>query len=98
MIIKKAQQRICFLCQELMIQFYIAVIESALCTSITDWFGLATTEQEQTTTDSQTDRISPHHSRLVHPQSEKTGRDPSRSGHNLFQLQYIIDHCSQNYV
>ncbi|KAK3522849.1 hypothetical protein QTP86_005653 [Hemibagrus guttatus] len=48
--IKKAQQRLYFLQQlrkfnlpqELRIQFYSAVIESVLCTSITVWFGSAT--------------------------------------------------------
>ena len=49
-IVKKAQQRLYFLRQlrkfnlpqELLIQFYSAVIESVLCTSITVWFGSAT--------------------------------------------------------
>ncbi|KAK3521948.1 hypothetical protein QTP70_020049 [Hemibagrus guttatus] len=48
--IKKAQQRLHFLRQlrkfnlpqELLIQFYSAIIESVLCTSITVWFGSAT--------------------------------------------------------
>ena len=49
-VIKKAQQRMYFLRQlrkhnmpqELLIQFYTAVIESVLCSSITVWFGSAT--------------------------------------------------------
>ncbi|KAI5102804.1 gastrula zinc finger protein XlCGF28.1-like [Silurus meridionalis] len=49
-ILKKAQQRIYFLrqlrkyslSQELLIQFYTAVIESVLCSSITIWLGAAT--------------------------------------------------------
>ncbi len=49
-IVKKAQQRLyflrqlrkCNLPQELLIQFYSAVIESVLCTSITVWFSTAT--------------------------------------------------------
>ncbi len=49
-IVKKAQQRLYFLCQlmkfnwpqELLIQFYSAIIESVLCTSITVWFSSAT--------------------------------------------------------
>ncbi|KAL0195514.1 hypothetical protein M9458_009086, partial [Cirrhinus mrigala] len=49
-IAKKAQQRLYFLrqlrkfnlLQELLKQFYSAVIESVLCTSITVWFGSAT--------------------------------------------------------
>ncbi|KAI5619464.1 gastrula zinc finger protein XlCGF28.1-like [Silurus asotus] len=53
-ILKKAQQRMYFLRQlrkyslpqELLIQFYTAVIESVLCSSITIWFG-ATTKQDR---------------------------------------------------
>ncbi|KAL0154227.1 hypothetical protein M9458_050481, partial [Cirrhinus mrigala] len=49
-IVKKAQQRLYFLHQlrkfnlpqELLKQFYSAIIESVLCTSITVWFGSAT--------------------------------------------------------
>ncbi len=49
-IAKKAQQRLYFLCQlrkfnlpqELLKQFYSAIIESVLCFSITVWFGSAT--------------------------------------------------------
>ncbi|CAM4393404.1 unnamed protein product [Leuciscus chuanchicus] len=49
-IVKKAQQRLYFLRQlrkfnlpqELLVQFYSAVIQSILCTSITVWFGSAT--------------------------------------------------------
>ncbi len=49
-IVKKAQQRLYFLHQlrkfnlpqELLIQFYSAIIESVLCTSITVWFSSAT--------------------------------------------------------
>ncbi|KAL0173200.1 hypothetical protein M9458_033511, partial [Cirrhinus mrigala] len=49
-IVKKAQQRLYFLRQlkkfnlpqELLRQFYSAIIESVLCTSITVWFGSAT--------------------------------------------------------
>ncbi len=48
--VKKAQQRLYFLRQlrkfnlpqELLIQFYSAIIESVLCTSITVWFSSAT--------------------------------------------------------
>ncbi len=48
--VKKAQQRLYFLCQlrkcnlpqELLIQFYSATIESVLCMSITVWFSSAT--------------------------------------------------------
>ncbi len=49
-IVKKAQRRLYFLRQlrtfnlpkELLIQFYSAIIESVLCTSITVWFSSAT--------------------------------------------------------
>ncbi len=49
-IVKKAQQRLYFFCQlrkfnlpqELLKQFYSAIIESILCTSITVWFSSAT--------------------------------------------------------
>ncbi len=49
-IVKKAQKRLYFLCQlrkfnlpqELLKQFYSAIIESVLCTSITIWFSSAT--------------------------------------------------------
>ncbi|KAI4900490.1 hypothetical protein NFI96_007511, partial [Prochilodus magdalenae] len=45
---KMAQQRRHFLRLlrklELLIQFYSAVIESVLCTSITGWFGMATVQ------------------------------------------------------
>ncbi|XP_072909543.1 uncharacterized protein [Hemitrygon akajei] len=54
-ILKKAQQRMYFLRllrkyglpQELLLQFYTAVIESVLCTSIIVWFGAAT-KQDRT--------------------------------------------------
>ncbi len=49
-VVKKAQQRLYFLCQlikfnlpqELLIQFYSTIIESVLRTSITVWFSSAT--------------------------------------------------------
>ncbi len=41
-IVKKAQQRKFNLPQELLIQFYSAIIESVLCTSITVWFSSVT--------------------------------------------------------
>ncbi len=59
-IAKKAQQRLYFLRQlrkfnlpqELLIQFYSAIIESVLCSSITVWFSYQNRHQK-TTTDSQ---------------------------------------------
>ncbi len=55
-IVKKAQQRLYFLRQlrkfnlpqELLKQFYSAIIESVLCTSITVWFSSATKPQKTT--------------------------------------------------
>ncbi len=52
-IVKKAQQRLYFLHQlrkfnlpqELQKQFYSAIIESVMCSSITVWFGSATSKQ-----------------------------------------------------
>jgi len=41
-IVKKAQQRKFNLPQELLIQFYSAISESVLCTSITVWFSSVT--------------------------------------------------------
>ncbi len=62
-IAKKAQQRLYFLCQlqkfnlpqELLKQFYSAIIESVLCSSITVWFGWFgyQNRNQKTTTDSQ---------------------------------------------
>ncbi len=56
-IVKKAQQRLYFLRQlrkfnlpqELLMQFYSAIIESVLCTSITVWFSSATKSDHKTT-------------------------------------------------
>ena len=41
-IVKKVQQRLYFLPQELLIQFYTAMVQSVLCTSIIVWFASAT--------------------------------------------------------
>ncbi len=54
-IVKKAQQRLCFfrqlrkfnLPQELLKQFYSAIIESVLCTLITVWFSSATKSDQR---------------------------------------------------
>ncbi len=54
-IVKKAQQKLCFLRQlrkfnlpqELLIQFYSAIIESVLCTLITVWFSSATKSDQR---------------------------------------------------
>jgi len=50
-VLKKAQQRLYFLRQlrkfnlskELLITFYLAIVQSVICTSITVWFGSVTT-------------------------------------------------------
>ncbi|KAL0148144.1 hypothetical protein M9458_056546 [Cirrhinus mrigala] len=80
-IVKKAQQRLYFLRhlrkfnlpQELLKQFYSAIIESVLCSSITVWFGSATKtdiRRLQRTVRKQTDwLIRPSASRLTSPKS-----------------------------
>ncbi len=62
-IVKKAQQRLYHICQlrnlnlpqELLKQFYSAVIESVLCTSITVWFSSATKSDFRKTTENGSD-------------------------------------------
>ncbi|KAI3353757.1 hypothetical protein L3Q82_004989 [Scortum barcoo] len=85
---KKAQQRMYFLHQlrkfnlpqELLIQFYTAIIQSVLCTSITVWFGSATKQdrnrlQRTVRTAEKNHHCQPAlHSGLVRVQSQETGR------------------------
>ncbi len=74
-IVKKAQQRLDFLrplrkfnlSQELLKQFYSAIIESVLCTSITVWFSSATRIWPQKTTEGNP----PYSPRTVFIQSEQ---------------------------
>ncbi len=86
-IVKKAQQRLYFLrqlrkfnmLQELLKQFYSAIIESILCTSITVWFCSATKSEPQKTTEGSPDCWAnhwynpPHFPRTVLIQSEQKG-------------------------
>ncbi|KAK3529785.1 hypothetical protein QTP86_003201 [Hemibagrus guttatus] len=105
-IIKKAQQRLYFLRQlrkfnlpqELLTQFYSAVIESVLCTSITVWFGSATKSEirrQQTTITVRTaERIigaplptlQELYTSRVRKRALKITLDPSHPGHLLFDL------------
>ncbi|KAL0201439.1 hypothetical protein M9458_004626, partial [Cirrhinus mrigala] len=100
-IVKKAQQRLYFLCQLKkfnlpQIQFYSTVTESVLCSSITVWFGAGSksdTRRLQRTVRT-AERITGVHlpnlqdlyiSR-VKKQAGNMIQDPSHPGHNLFAL------------
>ena len=103
-IVKKAQQRLYFLRQlrkfnlpqELLVQFYSAVIQSILCTSITVWFGSATktdlrrlqrivrTAERITGTTLPTLKVL--HSSRVSKRARKITLDPSHPAHFLFEL------------
>ena len=103
-ILKKAQQRMYFLrqlkrhglSQELLIQFYSAVIESVLCTSITVWFGAATQQDRNRlqrtvrTAERITGALLPSIQELYSSRTRKRAgniiRDPTHPGHNLFSL------------
>ncbi|KAI2648710.1 putative RNA-directed DNA polymerase from transposon BS [Labeo rohita] len=101
---KKAQQRLYFLRQlrksnlpqELLKQFYSAVIESVLCTSITVWFGSATksdTRRLQRTVRT-AERIigaplptlQELYTSRVRKRAQKITLDPSHPCHPLFEL------------
>ncbi|KAF7710218.1 hypothetical protein HF521_009090 [Silurus meridionalis] len=86
-ILKKAQQRMYFLRQlrkyslpqELLIQFYTAVIESVLCSSITIWFGAATKQDrnrlQKTVKTAEKSLVPPAHPPgLVPYKNQKPGR------------------------
>ncbi|KAI2644352.1 putative RNA-directed DNA polymerase from transposon BS [Labeo rohita] len=103
-IVKKAQQRLYFLRQlkkfnlpqALMTQFYSAVIESVLCSSITVWFGAASKSdirRLQRTVRTAERIIGVHLPNLqdlyisrVKKQAGNIIQDPSHPGHNLFAL------------
>ncbi|KAL0146691.1 hypothetical protein M9458_058031 [Cirrhinus mrigala] len=104
-IVKKAQQRLYFLRQlrkfnlpqELLKQFYSAIIESVLCSSITVWFGSATSKTDiirlQRTVRA-AERIigiplpNLHdlYTSRVRKRAKKITLDPSHPAHSLFEL------------
>ncbi|KAL0151642.1 hypothetical protein M9458_053043 [Cirrhinus mrigala] len=102
--VKKAQQRLYFLRQlkkfnlpqALMTQFYSAVIESVLCSSITVWFGAASKSdirRLQRTVRTAERIIGVHLPNLqdlyisrVKKRAGNIIQDPSHPGHNLFAL------------
>ncbi len=103
-IVKKAQQRLYFprqlrkfnLPQELLKQFYSAIIESVLCSSITVWFGSATkTDIKRLQRTVRTaERIigaplpslQERYTSRVRKRAKKVTLDPSHPAHSLFEL------------
>ncbi len=103
-IAKKAQQRLYFLRQlrkfnlpqELLIQFYSAIIESVLCSSITVWFGSATKTdiRRLQRTVRTAERIigaplpslQELYTSRVRKRAKKVTLDPSHPAHSLFVL------------
>ncbi len=103
-IVKKAQQRLHFLRQlrkfnlpqELLIQFYSAIIESVLCSSITVWFGSATKTdiRRLQRTVRTAERIigaplpslQELYTSRVRKRAKKVTLDPSHPAHSLFVL------------
>ncbi len=103
-IVKKAQQRLYFLRQlrkfnlpqELLKQFYSAIMESVLCSSITVWFGSATKTDIRRL--QRTVRIAERiigaplpslqelYTSRVKKRAKKVTLDPSHPAHSLFQL------------
>ncbi len=101
---KKAQQRLYFLRQlskfnlpqELLKQFYSAVIESVLCTSITVWFGSATKSDirrlQRMVRNAEWIIVAPLptlqelYASRVRKRAQKITLDPSHSSHPLFEL------------
>ncbi len=103
-IVKKAQQRLCFLRQlrkfnlpqELLNQFYSAIIESVLCTSITVWFSSATKSDlrrlrraartAEQIIDTTLLTLQELYSSRVSKRAGKITLDPSHPAHSLFEL------------
>ncbi len=96
-IVKKAQQRLYFLrqlskfnlSQKLLKQFYSAIIESVLCTSITVWFSSATKSDHRrlwrvVRTDEQITLQELYLSRVA-KRAGKITLDPSHPAHSLFE-------------
>uniref|UniRef100_A0A9J7YVU8 Reverse transcriptase domain-containing protein n=1 Tax=Cyprinus carpio carpio TaxID=630221 RepID=A0A9J7YVU8_CYPCA len=103
-IVKKAQQRLYFLRQlrkfnlpqELLKQFYSAVIESVLCTSITVWFGSATKSDirilqrtvrtAEIIIDTPLPTLQELYTSRVRKRAQKITLDPSHPSYPLFEL------------
>ncbi len=103
-IVKKAQQRLYFLCQlrkfnlpqELLKQFYSAIIESVLCTSITVWFSSATKSDHrrlrrvvrtaERIIGTTLPTLQELYSSRVSKRAGKITLDPSHPAHSLFEL------------
>ncbi|KAL0185677.1 hypothetical protein M9458_017347, partial [Cirrhinus mrigala] len=103
-IVKKAQQRLYFLRQlrkfnlpqELLKQFYSAIIESVLCTSITVWFASATKSDirrlqaivrtAERIIGAPLPTLQELYSSRVRKRAQKITLDPSYPSHHLFEL------------
>ncbi len=103
-IVKKAQQRLYFLCQlrkfnlpqELLKQFYSAIIESILCTSLTVWFSSATksdlrrlrrvVQTAERIIGTTLPTLQELYSSRVSKRAGKITLDPSHPAHSLFEL------------
>ncbi|KAL0175546.1 hypothetical protein M9458_027876, partial [Cirrhinus mrigala] len=103
-IVKKAQQRLYFLRQlrkfnlpqELLKQFYSAIIESVLCTSITVWFCSATksdirrlqgiVQTAERIIGAPLPTLQELYSSRVRKRAQKITLDPSHPSHHLFEL------------
>ncbi len=103
-IAKKAQQRLYFLRQlrkfnlpqELLKQFYSAIIESVLCSSITVWFGSATKTDirrlqrtfrtAERITGAPLPSLQELYTSRVRKRAKKVTLDPSHPAHTLFEL------------
>ncbi len=103
-IVKKAQQRLCFLGQlrkfnlpqKLLKQFYSAIIETVLCSSITVWFGSATktdirrlqrtVRTAERIIDAPLPSLKELYTSRVRKRAKKVTLDPSHPAHSLFEL------------
>ncbi len=103
-IVKKTQQRLYFLChlrrfnlpQELLKQFYSAIIESVLCTTITVWFSSATKSDlrrlrrvvrtAEWIIDTTLPTLQELYLSRVSKRAGKITLDPSHPAHSLFEL------------
>ncbi len=103
-IAKKAQQRLYFLRQlrkfnlpqELLIQFYSAIIESVLCSSITVWFGSAiktdirrlqrTVRTAERIISAPLPSLQELYTSRVRKRAKKVTLDSSHPAHSLFEL------------